>query len=116
MATSKNASMSQADINFVAEQLGIEMFYCRRDANTVRVGNQPKSASKVKFDRDRYNRLQVIAAAFTRLTGVAPIERQPADFAGFMARMGMSLETPTAVEQPTQPQQSDVPWDMNTPF
>lgn len=115
MAAQKNSTtLSRDDIMFVAEQLGIEVYYSRRDAHTTSVGRQPKSPSKLRFDRDRYNRIQIIAAAFTRLTGIAPVERQPTDFSGFMSRLGMQLDIPA--EQPAQASANDAPWDMNTPF
>ena len=106
-------SMSNEDLRFVAEQLGLELFYARRDAHATHVGNQPKSASKLRFDRDRYNRMQVIAAAFVKIAGIDPIERQPADFAGFMSRMGATLDV---VQEQPAPRNDDMPWDMNRQF
>lgn len=112
MAASKSSPISAADAQFIGEQLGLELHYAKRDATTTRIGNQPKSASKLRFDRDRYARVQVICAAFTALTGIKPIERPQQDMAQFMSRLGATLDIPA--EQPAS--QSDIPWDMNSQF
>lgn len=114
MATSKNTApvLSAEDARFIGEQLGLELWYARRDATTVRIGNQAKSASKMRFDRDRYARMQVIASAFAYLTGIQPIERQQQDVASFMKRIGANLDLP---EEPVQ-SHDNAPWDMNANF
>jgi hypothetical protein len=106
----KSSPISAADAQFIGEQLGLELHYAKRDATTTRIGNQAKSASKLRFDRDRYARMQVICAAFTALTGIKPIERPQQDIAGFMSRLGATLDVPA--EQP-MPQSDTAPWDMN---
>ena len=118
MATSKTSQLfSESDKQFLSEQLGLELFYARRDANTVYINRQRKSESKIKFDRDHFRRVQVLCAAFEAATGIRPAERQPADMDGFMNRIGKTFEAVQEI-QPTQPtSQSDIPWDMNnTPF
>lgn len=112
MATSKNSPLfSEADRNFIAEQLGIEMYYARRDANTLYVGKSRKSDSKVRFDRDRFRRLQILAAVIETATGIKPAEREPADLNSFMSRLGRSFEA--MQEIPAQQQSEEAPWDMN---
>ena len=116
MASPKTSQLfSDSDREFLAEQLGLELFYSRRDANTVYINRQRKSDSKLKFDRDHFRRVQILAAAFELATGIHPAERQPADMDGFMSRIGRQFE-PVQETQPAQSQNSDVPWDMNTPF
>lgn len=110
MATSKT-SISAADAQFIGEQLGLELHYAKRDATTTHIGSQPKSTSKLRFDRDHYSRIQVICAAFTALTGIKPIERPQQDIAGFMNRLGATLDVPAEPQS-----QNDIPWDMNTQF
>ena len=114
MATSKSSTLfSEADRNFIAEQLGIEMFYCRRDANTVYVGKTRKSDSKVRFDRDRFRRMQIIAAVIEAATGIKPVEREPADLNSFMSRIGKSFEPMQEIPAHQQSSTNEVPWDMN---
>ena len=118
MAASKTSPLfSESDKQFISEQLGIEMFYCRRDANTVYVGKSRKSDSKVRFDRDRFRRMQIIAAVIEAATGIKPAEREPADLNSFMSRIGKKFEPMQEIPaQQHQPSTDDVPWDMNTPF
>ena len=111
--TTQKITLSAEDRNFIAEEMGKELFYSRRDANTTSVNGQRKTSNKIKFDRDRFRRLQTIFAAVELLTGIKPIERPVADYDSFMSRIGRSFE-PVQETQPVQPaSQADVPWDMN---
>lgn len=114
MATQK-ITLSAEDRNFIAEEMGKEMFYARRDANTTSINGQSKNSNKMKFDRDRFRRLQTIFAAVEILTGIKPIERPVADYDSFMHRIGRKFE-PMQETQPAQSHNNNVPWDMNTPF
>ena len=114
MAASKSSPLfSDADKQFIAEQLGIEMFYCRRDANTLYVGKSRKSDSKLRFDRDRFRRLQILAAVIEAATGIKPAEREPADLNSFMSRLGRNFEAVQEIPAQQQSPTDEVPWDMN---
>ena len=117
MAAKSSPLFSEADKQFLSEQLGLELFYARRDANTVVINRQRKSDAKLRFDRDHFRRVQVLCAAFEAATGIAPQERQPADMSGFMSRLGREFEA-VQEAQPVQAPVNDnaAPWDMNTPF
>ena len=117
MATSKTQLFSESDKQFLAEQLGYELFYARRDANTVYIGKSRKSDSKLRFDRDHFKRVQILAAAFEAATGIKPAERQLPDLDSFMSRIGKKFEPMQEIPAHQQSSTDEIPWDMNsTPF
>lgn len=116
MATSKSQLFSDSDKAFLAEQLGYELFYARRDANTVFIGKARKSDAKLRFDRDHFKRVQILAAAFEVATGIKPAERQLPDLDNFMSRIGKTFEPMQEVPAHQQASTEEVPWNMNAPF
>ena len=114
MASPKSSQLfSDADKAFLAEQLGYELFYARRDANTLYIGKSRKSDNKIKFDRDHFKRVQIICAAFEAATGIVPAERQLPDLDNFMSRIGKTFEPMQEIPAHQQSPTDEVPWDMN---
>ena len=116
MAASKSQLFSDSDKQFLAEQLGLELYYSRRDANTVYINRQRKSDAKLRFDRDHFKRVQIICAAFEAATGIAPQERQPANLDSFMSKLGRQFEDVQENEPVQTRDNNDIPWDMNGQF